>query len=285
MSDKPTVAVLGTGIMGLPMAANLADAGLGVRVWNRTIDKARPLAEHGAEVCETAEDAVRGADVVLTMLADGPTITSVLGEDLAVLPKDAMWLQMSTIGLEWTQRFAETAGRAGIDFVDAPVLGTRQPAEQGKLVVLASGPDELRERCAPVFDTVGQRTMWLGPAGAASRLKLVANAWVLALTNATGESIALAEGLGIDPKLFLEAISGGALDVPYAHMKGGAMIEREFPAAFPAKLAAKDARLVLDAADGADLAGAQAALRHLEATIDAGHGDEDMAALIYGCAP
>src|SRR5881227_2890197 len=124
MSDKPTVAVLGTGIMGLPMAANLAKAGLAVRAWNRTTEKARPLAEHGAKVCESAAQAIEGADIVVTMLADGPTIQSVLGENLDALGKNVLWLQTSTIGLEWTERFAEAARTAGIDFVDAPVLGT-----------------------------------------------------------------------------------------------------------------------------------------------------------------
>ncbi|KAA9150881.1 NAD(P)-dependent oxidoreductase [Amycolatopsis acidicola] len=279
-----TVAVLGTGIMGRPMAANLLGAGLSVRAWNRTRVKAEPLGEQGAQVCDSAAEAVRGADFVLTMLSDGPTVHEVVSGALGEIPADAVWVQMSTVGDEWTGKLAALAGKAGLAFVDAPVLGTKQPAEQGKLVVLGAGPDKLRERCAPVFDAVGGRTIWVGETGAASRLKLVANAWVLALTNATAESVALAETLGVDPKLFLESIKGGALDVPYAHLKGGAMISGEYPLAFPAKHAAKDARLVLGAAgDGhPDLGAARAALAHLEKAIEQGHGDEDMAALYYG---
>lgn len=273
-----TVAVLGTGIMGLPMAVNLRRAGFDVRAWNRTKDKARPLADHGAEVCDTPEEAVTGADFVLTMLADGPAVDTVRE---AVLGSGAIWIQSSTIGVAWTDRFAKAAAEAGVGFVDAPVLGTKQPAEQGKLVVLASGPEELRERCAPIFDAVGSRTLWVGPVGAGSRLKLAANAWVLALTNATAESIALAEALQIDPRMFLEAISGGPLDVAYAHLKGGAMISREFPLSFATRHAAKDARLVLEAAGELDLAGARAALAHLQAAEKAGHGDEDMATLYF----
>jgi 3-hydroxyisobutyrate dehydrogenase len=279
MPEK-VVAVLGTGTMGLPMAANLRRAGLKVRAWNRTPEKAKPLADLGAEVFDSPERAVDGADFVLTMLADGPAVDGVRE---AVLGSGAVWIQAGTVGVEWTARFAEAAERAGVPFVDAPVLGTKQPAEQGKLVVLAAGPDELRDRCAPVFDAVGARTVWVGPAGAASRLKLVANAWVVALTNATAESVALAETLGVDPRLFLDAISGGALDVPYAHLKGGAMISRDFPPSFATRHAAKDARLVLEAAgDTLDLAGTRAALAHLEAATKAGHGDDDMAALYYG---
>jgi 3-hydroxyisobutyrate dehydrogenase len=283
MTDT-TVAVLGTGIMGGPMAANLVGAGLTVRAWNRTREKAQPLAERGVEVVDTPREAVAGADFVLTVLADGATVRQVMDEALsAVSRKNAVWLQSSTVGVEWTGRLAALAEKAGIPFVDAPVLGTKQPAEQGKLVVLASGPEELKDRCAPVFDAIGGRTIWLGPAGTASRLKLVANAWVLALTNATAECVSLAEELGVDPKLFLEAISGGALDVPYAHVKGGAMISREFPLSFAARHAAKDAQLVLDAAgDGLDLGSVRAALAHLKSAMDAGHADDDMAALYYG---
>ncbi|TVT30701.1 NAD(P)-dependent oxidoreductase [Amycolatopsis rhizosphaerae] len=280
---KDTVAVLGTGIMGRPMAANLLAAGFGVRAFNRSRDKAEPLAGQGAQVCDTPEEAVRGAAFVLTMLADGPTVEQVMKKAGSAARGGTVWLQMSTVGLDWTARLAKLAERDGLSFVDAPVLGTKQPAEEGKLVVLASGPEQLRHRCAPVFDAVGSRTMWVGPAGAGSRLKLVANAWVLALTNATAESVGLAEALGVDPKLFLEAIGGGSLDVPYAHLKGGAMIDRKFPLSFAVKHAAKDARLVLEAGNGkVDLASARAALAHLEAAVEAGYAEEDMAALYYG---
>ncbi|WP_236791285.1 NAD(P)-dependent oxidoreductase [Amycolatopsis sp. GM8] len=279
MTDT-TVAVLGTGIMGAPMAANLAAAGLTVRAWNRTRAKAEPLAGKGVEIADTPAGAAAGADFVLTMLDDGSSVREVV-ED--VLRPGAVWLQTSTVGIEWTATLAALAEKAGVPFVDAPVLGTKQPAEQGELVVLASGPEGLREKCAPVFGAIGGRTLWLGPAGAGSRLKLVANAWVLALTNATAESVALAGELGVDPKLFLDVISGGALDVPYAHLKGGAMISGEYPLSFATRHAAKDARLVLAAGgEGLDLGGVRAALAHLDAAQDAGHADEDMAAVYYG---
>jgi 3-hydroxyisobutyrate dehydrogenase len=285
MTSSLTVAVLGTGIMGLPMTANLAGAGLTVRAWNRTAEKARPLAEQGVTVLGTPAEAVDGADIVVTMLADGQAVQDSFDAASSALSPDALWIQMSTVGVEWTGKLAAAAEKVGIAFVDAPVLGTKQPAEQGKLVVLGSGPEELRDKCAPVFDAVGSRTIWVGEAGAGSRLKLVANAWVLALTNATAESVALARTLGVDPDQFLDAIKGGSLDVPYAHLKGAAMAADEFPPAFPAKLAAKDARLVLEAGgDAVDLAGTGAVLAHLDAAIEAGHGDEDMAVLYRAVA-
>ena len=280
-----TVAFLGTGLMGLPMAANIAGAGLPVRAWNRTPDKARPLARHGATVTDSAAEAAEGADLLVTMLADGPTVESVVTPDvLGALADDAVWLQMSTVGVEPTERLADLAAGAGVAFADAPVLGTTGPARQGALVVLASGPDGALERGAPVFDAVGGRTVRLGEAGAGSRLKLVVNSWVLAVTQGTAECVALAQALGVDPQAYLDAISGGPLDSPYAHVKGAAMIAESFPPSFPATLAAKDARLVVEAAgDRADLGGVRAALAHLEETVRLGHGEEDMAALFYSC--
>ncbi|HEX3790112.1 MAG TPA: NAD(P)-dependent oxidoreductase [Pseudonocardiaceae bacterium] len=281
MAAPQTVAVLGTGIMGAPMAANLLDAGFAVRVWNRTRAKAQPLAERGAVLADTAADAVTGADVVLTMLANGDAVRSVMTDGaLAAMSPAAIWVQAGTVGVAATEMLAELAAEAGIGFVDAPVLGTKQPAVQGKLVVLAGGPTELTERLAPVFAAIGGRTLHLGGVGSATRLKLVVNSWVLAITNGTAEAVGLAGALGVDPNLFLDAISGAPTDSAYAQGKGKQMIADEFDLSFPLTLAAKDARLVLDAApEGVDLAGVRATLAHLETADRLGHGDADMAAL------
>lgn len=279
------VAVLGTGIMGRPMAANMLASGLEVRVWNRTADKAAPLAEQGATLAPTPAEAARGADVVVTMLADGPAVRAVMtgqGGALTAMAADAVWAQMSTIGLLETQRCAAIAHDSGVAFADAPVLGTRRPAEQGALVVLAAGTAEALDLCAPVFDAVGSRTIRMGDPPAASKLKLVANNWVLAVTNATAECIALARYLQLDPELFLDAISGGALDLPYARIKGNAMINGDYSPSFPLRHALKDARLVLEAVSGLDLSGTRATLQHLQNAEAAGHGSRDMAAVYHG---
>jgi 3-hydroxyisobutyrate dehydrogenase len=278
-----TVAVLGTGIMGYPMAANMRGAGLNVRVWNRTAGKAERLTEAGASIADTPAEAVDGADLVVTMLSDGPTVSAVLtgaGGVLSAMRADAVWVQMSTVGVEQTERLAATAAEAGIAFVDAPVLGTKRPAEDGALVVLESGPPQACEAARTVFDAVGSRTIRAGEAGAGSRLKMVVNNWVLAVTAGTAECIGLARALNVDPAMFLDAISGGALDIGYAHVKGRAMIDEEYPVSFPLSLAAKDARLVIEAAGSAvNLAGSRAALEHLEQAEEMGHGGADMAAL------
>ncbi len=173
MADERTLAVLGSGIMGAPMARNLAGAGWKVRAWNRTREKAEPLAEHGVTVCDTPAEAVSGAGIALTMLSDAGAVQEAARGMLDALEDGAVWIQTSRVGLQWTDRLAALAAERAVPFVDAPVLGTKQPAEQGKLIVLASGPSEERARCGPVFDAIGSKTLWLGEAGAGSRLKIV----------------------------------------------------------------------------------------------------------------
>ena len=283
------VAILGTGIMGAPMARNAARAGLDVRAWNRSRAKAEPLDADGVRVRATPAGAIDGADLVVTMLADGEAVESVM-DDTALdhVADDAVWVQTSTVGLVATQRLADFAGERGLGFVDAPVLGTRGPAEQGTLVVLASGPAALEERCAPFFDAVGSRTLWLGDAGAGTRMKLVCNGWLLSLTSALGESIALARALGVPPEQFLEILDGAAFGSPYAQTKGKAILAGDFrPPSFPARLAAKDARLVVDAAEHAaiDLELARTVMNLYGRATALGYGDEDMAAVAKASTP
>jgi len=285
--DPQTVAVLGAGgTMGRGMSANIARAGLTVRAWNRSREKAEPLAELGADVCDEPGRAAAGADVVITILSDADAVLDVARAALGEQAPGAIWLQMSTIGIEGTQACAELAAQRGLTFVDAPVLGTKQPAEKGELVVLASGPDAVRGRLAPVLDAVGQRTLWAGDAGQASRLKLVTNAWIAAVVEGAAESLALAQGLGVDPALFLEAVSGGPLDLPYLQLKGTAMLQGEFAPSFRLALAAKDTRLVRAAADGAGLdLPLIAAVAERFATAAAEHGDKDISAVFLASVP
>jgi len=289
MAGEP-VAVLGAGgTMGFPMARNMARAGIEVRAWNRSRGKAEPLAADGATIAGSPAEAVDGAGIVVTMLSDADAVTGAMdgGQGaLAAMAGTGVWLQMSTIGERGTERCAQLAAERDIGFVDAPVLGTRQPAEERKLVVMASGPAALRERVQPVFDAVGQRTMWVGETGAGTRLKIVTNSWVLAVVEAGAETIALAEGLGLDPSLLFEALEGGTLDLPYLRMKGKAITERNFDPSFRLKLAAKDAALVREAAasHGLDLP----VLVSIEERMRQGakvHGDEDMAATYLTSAP
>jgi 3-hydroxyisobutyrate dehydrogenase len=272
--------------MGAGMARSIARAGFPLRVWNRTRERAEPLAADGAEVCDEAGEAVAVADVIVTMLWDAPSVEEALRDAAGSLRPGAVLLQTSTVGVEGAGRLGEVAAELGIVYVDAPVLGTRQPAEQGSLVVLASGPAQARPIVSPVLDAVGSRTMWVGPAGAGSRLKLGANAFVLTLVNGIAQSLALTRDLGLDPALFLEAVGGGAMDAPYVQLKGKAMIAGDFTPAFGLDGALKDAGLIAEAAmaAGVDTTLIDALRAMCQRAAEAGHGGEDVAAayLAYG---
>ncbi|HKH76862.1 MAG TPA: NAD(P)-dependent oxidoreductase [Rubrobacteraceae bacterium] len=283
-----SVAVLGTGIMGAAMARNLLKAGIEVRAWNRSREKAELLAGDGATVADSPAEAANGADFLLTMLADADTIADVVdGGVLSALSGDGVWLQMSTVGIEGGERLGEIAAGSGVAYVDAPVLGTKAPAEGGQLIVLASGPEEVRERSEAVFEPMASKVLWLGEAGAGSRLKLVVNNWIVGLLGVLAETISLAEATGVKPERFLETIEGGPLGLPYAQMKGNMMIEEQFPASFSLKLARKDAALVLDAAraNGLEMVVAEAVAARFDDAISSGHGDEDMAAVFEATKP
>jgi 3-hydroxyisobutyrate dehydrogenase len=283
-----TIAFLGTGTMGEPMARNLIDAGFTVRAWNRSPDRARPLGESGAEVLEDPAEAAAGAQLIITVLSDADAVLETAEAALQDVDGDALWLQMSTIGIDGIQRCAELAEREGVTLVDAPVLGTREPAEQGKLVILASGPAEARERAQPVFEAVGQRTLWLGEAGRGTRAKVATNSWVVGVVGVLAETIALFEALDVDPENFFEALDGGALDLPYARLKGAAMIKHSFDdPAFKLALARKDAELILEAASaqGLELPILEAVTQRLRRAEADGHGEEDMAATYWVSAP
>lgn len=273
------VAFLGTGIMGAPMARNLVAADHEVRVWNRSREKAEGL---GAGVADSPAEAAAGAEVVVTMLSDGAAVESVM--DGVSLEGDQVWWQASTVGMEATEKLHGMA--RDTKFVDGPVLGTKQPAEKGELTVLASGRG--RDRLGPVFDAVAARVVDLGDeVGAASRLKLVLNAWIVALVEGLAETLAFAEGIGVDPAKFLEVIDGGAMSPAYAQLKGKAMIARSFDPSFSLALAAKDAGLVADAAAAAGLELPLPGLvrDQMRKAIDAGHGDLDMAATFLAACP
>jgi 3-hydroxyisobutyrate dehydrogenase len=279
MTTTPTVAVLGTGTMGAPMARNIAGAGLSVRVWNRTREKAEALADV-ATVADGVAEAVTGADVVMTLLWDTDAVVATMEQARGHLGERAVWLQQSTVGVAGAARLAELAADLGVTYVDAPVLGTKKPAEDGVLVVLASGPLQTSDVVEPVLDAVGSRTLWVGEAGAGQRLKLVANSWVATVLEGVAESLSFARDLGLDPELFLEVVKGGAMDAPYVQVKGHNMLAGRYDPAFTLAGALKDVDLILDAAagSGTDLGLMPAIRAHFARAVDAGHGDLDMAA-------
>jgi 3-hydroxyisobutyrate dehydrogenase len=276
-----SVTVLGTGRMGTPIAVNLLAAGFPVSAWNRTRSKAQRLADNGARVARTPAEAASAADVVLTMLADGDAASDAMTSPegaLATLAPGSVWVQMGTIGIEWSERLAVLAEQRGIVFVDSPVLGSDGPAREAQLIVLASGPDAARTRVQPIFDAIGRRTMWLGPAGNGTKLKLAVNNWLVSQVEAAAETLALAEVLDLDPHLLVDAIADSPLASPYAVGKAKAMLAGDFAPGFPLRHAFKDATLAIGAASDRHLRLPlidAVARRWLDA-IEAGHGDQDV---------
>lgn len=281
----PTVAVLGTGTMGAGMVRSLLRAGLPVRAWNRTASRAEPLAADGARVATSVTEAVTGADVVLTMLFDGPSVLEVMAEAAPACGPGTVWLQSATIGLAATAQAAALAEAAGLRMLDAPALGTKQPAEQGKLVMLAGGPRQLVDELRPVLEAIGSRTVHAGELpGQGTALKLACNAWIASITAATAQSLTLASGLAVDPRLFLEAIGGGPSDCAYAHLKGGQMLAGDFEPSFGLDGARKDVGLITEAAEraGADTTLLTALSEVYRTASERGYGEQDISAVIRG---
>lgn len=287
MDAKLKAAVLGTGIMGAAMARNLLRAGHEVAVWNRNEAKAEPLLAEGARRAADPAEAVEGADVVLTMLYDAAAVEQVMRSAAPGFKAGTAWVQSTTVGVRDVPVLADLAAELGLDLVEAPVSGTRAPAEAGQLLVLAAGPEAVRRRVAPVLDAIGARTVWTGDdasKGSAARLKLVVNSWVIAASNAAGEVVALAEALGVDPQQFLDVIEGGGLDLPYLRMKMGLIMnDRLEPASFAVDTSRKDAHLIIDAAieQGMKLDGAEAFAARLDRVAEQGRAKQDMAAAYY----
>lgn len=281
MNEQTTIAFLGLGRMGLPMAENLVRAGFHVRVWNRTVSRANELAPLGAVPAATPADAARGADIVITMLTDGVAVANTMFRPMGGLDashQGQIWVQMSTVGVEWTRELQQNARSFGVTYVDAPVSGSEGPAKTGDLVILASGPDHVADTLAPVFDVLGKSTVWLGEAGAGTSAKLVLNSLLVNLVEATAESLRFAEGLDLDPAAIVRLLTQTPLGSPYMVQKAGTMLAGDFRPAFALKHALKDAILAVDAARnaGAGLTLTEALLPAWRGAADAGHAEDDL---------
>ncbi len=280
--SRAAVAVIGAGIMGAAMARNLVAAGLNTRVWDRSPSATGPLAEAGAVVAESAREAVRDARVVITMLPTADAVDSVIfdGGVADAFADGSVWAQMGTIGVEATLRSKDrlAAQRPGVMFVDAPVSGSKGPAEQGQLLILASGPAAAADAVRPVFDVIGRKTVWLGGAGRGSQVKLVVNAYLSILVEGVAETMELADRLGIGHQQLAEVIEGGPLDAPIAGAKLHKMDQQDYAAEFPLEWALKDVDLAIGAAGGQAPPLLAALSGQWHAAVAAGHGRQDISA-------
>jgi 3-hydroxyisobutyrate dehydrogenase len=284
--ENPRVAVLGTGIMGAAMARRLLAASVRTTVWDRSPSATAPLREAGAQVASTPDDAVKNAAIVITMLPTADVVNDVVfdGKVTDAFRHGAVWAQMGTIGPDAT---IELAGRLSslrpdVMLVDAPVSGSKGPAESGQLLVLASGPTEAQAILEPAFSAIGRKTVWLGEAGEGSRMKLVVNAYMSALIEGVAEALELADRLGVDSSKLAEAIEGGPLDAPIADAKLHKMERGDFAPEFPLEWALKDVDLALATAGEAGLPMLAALSHQWRAVVAAGHGREDVSAARLG---
>ncbi len=274
------VAVLGIGAMGHGMAASALRAGIPTIVWDRRAEVTRDLAGLGGQVAATAADAARRAAIVVTMVTDADAVISIAGDQgmLAALAPGGIWAQMSTIGVAGIDRVAAMARseRPDVMLLDAPVSGSRDPAEHGQLTIFASGPAEARPRVAALFGALGQRTIWVGEAGGGTRLKLVNNTWLAFATEAVAASVALARRLGLETETVRDALGGGPLVSPWQEAKLRRVADGEYSAQFALSLALKDVRLALQAAGDDRFAVLACLADEWERAADQGFGGEDL---------
>jgi 3-hydroxyisobutyrate dehydrogenase len=277
-----SVAVLGIGTMGHAMATSALRAGIPTIVWNQYPEATRDLAALGAEVAESAADAAGRAAIVVTMVtdADADAVMSIAHDQgmLAALEPGAIWAQMSTIGVAGIDRIAALVEqeRSDITLLDAPVSGSKVPAEQGQLTIFASGPEEARVRVTPLFDALGQRTIWVGPIGTGTRLKVVNNTWLAFGAEAVAGSVALAHQLGLETETVVDALSNSPLVSPWQAAKLQRILEDDFSPQFALSLALKDVRLALEAGGDHPLAALGCLADEWQHVVDQGLGDQDL---------
>ncbi len=274
------VAVIGVGTMGHGLATSALRAGIPTIVWDRAPETTRDLAGLGVEVAASAAGAARRAAIVVTMVTDADAVVAIARDEgmLAGLAPGSIWVQMSTIGVAGIDRVAALVEqeRPDITLVDAPVSGSKDPAEQGELTIFASGPDHVRGRVTPLFDALGRQTLWVGPVGAGSRVKVVNNTWLAFGAEAVDASVALAHWLGLDAQTMVDALEAGPLVSPWQSAKLARVANGEFSPQFALRLALKDVRLALDAAGDDRLAALRCLADEWQRAVTAGLGDQDL---------
>ncbi|MGX9251850.1 NAD(P)-dependent oxidoreductase [Pantoea ananatis] len=277
---QPDVAVLGLGAMGHAFAANLLKKGFRVYGWNRTRARGEDLIAAGLTLTDSAAEAVQKADVVIAMLSDGATTEQVLHEAKAALKQGATLCQMGTIGVEKTDALITFFAQARPDvvFIDAPVSGTKAPAENAQILVMASGDRSRAQAAEAVFDAISKGTQWLGEAGKSARMKLVINSWLIGLMQSLAESTRLADQFGFSTDDLWQVLDGGPLAAPYAKMKLGMMASDDYTPQMHLQWALKDAKLALDASD-LSLPALENIASVWQQAVDAGHGEEDLAVI------
>lgn len=279
-----TYGFIGLGIMGSGMAANLVRAGFDVTVWNRTPHKTEALAAMGASVAGSPSEVAASCEITFAMLSDPASVREVLfGADgvLEGVGAGHDLVDMSTVDDATSRETAAAVHERGGHFVEAPVSGTKKPAEDGTLVILAAGDRDLYDAAQPAFDAMGKIAFYLGETGNGSRMKLAVNAVMGGMMAAFAEGVALAEKAGLPGETVLEVLDQGAMACPMFRAKGPMLLQRDYPASFPLKHMRKDLRLAQELARevGQPLSTTDAATGTFERAMTEGRGDEDISAV------
>ena len=279
------IGFVGLRIMGSAMAMNLVKAGFRVTVWNRTKEKSGPLVEAGAQSASSPRCVAEASEIVFAMMATPSAVKSVRdGEDgiIAGLDSGRGYVDMSTIDADTSRESWRLAREKGALFLEAPVAGSRKPAEEGTLTIMAAGDRALYDKSLPALEKMGKKILFLGEVGNGTRMKLANNLVMGGMLAALCEGLSLAAKSGLEPHQLLEVLDSGAMTNPMFRLKGGMIAEGgEFPAAFPLKHMQKDLRLALQLADqiGQPLFAAAAVNELFKTALREGLGDCDFAAV------
>lgn len=282
---KPRVAILGLGLMGSGMARRLLGAGFPVTVYNRNPEKSAAFAQEGAQVASTPAAAAKGANVILSMVADDQAARAVwLGESGAAgaAAPGTIFVESSTVSVNWVRELAAAATARQCEFIDAPVTGSRVQANAGELNFLVGGTAATLEKVRPVLATMSKSIVPLGPVGSGAMVKLINNFVCGVQVAAIAEAIALIERTGLDRARALEVLTGGAPGSPLVKTVSGRMTAADYTPNFLARLMAKDLGYAIQEAgkQSLDLATAGAALKLFQQCAISGHGEKDIAAVV-----
>ncbi|KAK7275306.1 hypothetical protein RIF29_16418 [Crotalaria pallida] len=278
------VGFLGLGIMGKAMSINLLRHGFKVTVWNRTLSKCDELVEHGASIGETPAAVVKKCKYTIAMLSDPSAALSVIFDKDGALEQISSgkgYIDMSTVDADTSVKISEAIKAKGGDFLEAPVSGSKKPAEDGQLVILAAGDKALYDEVLPAFDVLGKKSFYLGEVGNGAKMKLVVNMIMGSMMNAFSEGLTLAERSGLNPGTLLDVLDLGAISNAMFKLKGPTMLKNSYSPAFPLKHQQKDMRLALALGDenAVSMPVAAAANEAFKKARSLGLGDLDFSAV------
>ena len=281
---KPSVGLIGLGLMGRPIAANLLKKGFSLTVWNRTPSRGQELASQGAKVAATPQQAAAASDVLMMIVSDPPAVEQVLwGKDgvFGALRRGSALVDSSTVSPELARRSAAACSERGIEYLDAPVTGGTWGAEKGELVMMVGGAAETLKRVEPVFEAIAKRWFHLGPAGAGQTVKLAMNLLLALEVEAFAEALALTQAGGVAGERLVEVMQASMGRAPVLDVKAPLLLERKYPPSFPLRLMHKDMVLALELAKqlGVSLPAGSAAREVYSKTLNSAREDVDYAAI------